>query len=144
MSIARRHAPQRSAFTLVEAVIAIVVLSAGAPMLFWAIREAQAQRADPAMASTATWLCVERIEDITADRNSTTRGYAYLTNANYPAESPVTGFTSFSRTTSITETGPDLATPGVGYKSVTVTVSWTTPQGTPRSVSLVTVLTELQ
>jgi hypothetical protein len=49
----------------------------------------------------------------------------------------------YDREVTITETGPDLQSPGTGYKTVAVTVGWTHPDGTPRLVTLATVVTEL-
>jgi len=127
---------------MVEAIAAIVVLAIAIPPTMWAIREAHVQRVNPRMASTARWLAVEKIEDTIADRHSTTRGYGYVVNANYAAESPVTGFTGFTRSVSVTETGADLASAGTGYKRVTVTVGWTDATSTSRTLTLTTVVTD--
>jgi hypothetical protein len=79
---------------------------------------------------------------VIADRHSTTRGYAYVTGVNYPDETPVAGQQTFSRSVSVAQTGPDLVTPGTGYKLVTCTVSYADPRGGARSVAVSTVLTE--
>jgi hypothetical protein len=127
---------------MVEAIAAIVVLAIAVPPAMWAIREAHVQRVNPRMASTARWLAVEKIEDAIADRHSTTRGYAYVVNANYATESPVSGFAGFTRSVSVTETGADLLSAGTGYKRVVVTVSWTDATSTSRSLTLTTVVTD--
>jgi type II secretory pathway pseudopilin PulG len=129
-------------FTIIEAVAAIVMLALIIPPTMYALREAHIQRVNPVMASRARWLATERLENIIADRHSTTRGYTYLVNANYPAEASIASFAGFTRSTSITETGPDLATSGTGYKRATVTVSWTDATGTARALSISTIVTD--
>jgi hypothetical protein len=110
--------------------------------MVWALRRAHAHRANSTLASTARWLAAEKLEDALADRHSTTRGYAFVSGANYPPENPVAGFPGFSRTVSISETGPDLGTPGAGYKTVTASVSYTDGTGSMQTVSLQTVVTD--
>lgn len=136
------NASDRRAFTLIEAIAAIVILSIAIPPLLFSIRAAHRQRVDPVLASTARWLATEKLEDIIADRHSTTRGYDYLIAGNYSAEAQVTGFTNFSRSVSFSEKEADLTTAGTGYMIVTVTVGWTDGGGTARSLSVATVLTE--
>ena len=130
------------AFTLVEALLAVVVLSVALPPMLWALREAHAARIAPIRASTARWLAVEQLEDIIADRHSETRGYSYIVQANYPGEPAVPGFAAFARQVEITETGADLASAGAGYKRVTVTITWTDPSAAPQSLAIATVLTD--
>jgi prepilin-type N-terminal cleavage/methylation domain-containing protein len=129
-------------FSLLEAIVAIVVLSLAVPAMVWALRMAHGARVDPVLASKARWLASEKLEDVIADRSSTTRGYTYVIAANYPAESPVPGFTGFTRSVAITETGPDLASAGTGYKRVVVTVGYTGAGGAARTLMLSTVVTE--
>ena len=133
---------QRRAFTLIEAIIAIVVLSISVPPMFWAIRQAHINRVNPEMISRARWLATEKIEAIIADRHSTTRGYSYLNTTNYPAEPSITGFPGFTRSVSFAETGVDLTTAASGYTKITVTVGWTDATATARSLSINTVLTD--
>jgi type II secretory pathway pseudopilin PulG len=132
---------QRS-FTLVETIAAIVILAVGIPPMLWAVREAHVQRVNPVMASTARWLATEKLEDVIADRHSTTRGYDWLVAGNYPAEPSVTGFANFSRAVTLNETAADLVTVGEGYMTVSVAVSWTDATGTARTLSVSTVVTE--
>jgi prepilin-type N-terminal cleavage/methylation domain-containing protein len=129
-------------FTLIETIAAIVVLAIAIPPMLFAIRDSQVQRVGPVMASQARWLAAEKLEDIIADRHSTTRGYDYLIPANYTDESPVSGFSAFDRSVTLTETEADLTTAGTGYMIVTVEVSWTDAGGDARTLSLSTVLTE--
>lgn len=136
-----RHTTRRG-FTLAEAVIAVVILAISVPSMLWAVRQEHKARVQPVMASKARWLATEKLEDIIADRHSTTRGYTYLTTSNYAAESPVSGFTGFTRSVAIAETAADLASAGTGYKKVTVTVGWTDGTGAARTLALATVITD--
>ncbi|MCZ6542471.1 MAG: type II secretion system protein, partial [Planctomycetota bacterium] len=72
MSTARTHG-----FTLLETIAAVVILALAIPPMLWAVREAHIQRVNPMLASKARWLATEKLEDIIADRHSTTRGWAY-------------------------------------------------------------------
>lgn len=131
-------------FTLVELIAAIVLLAIAVPPMIWATRQSQHQSVDPVLASRARWIATEKIEDIIADRYSSTRGYGYLTSSNYldePAGS-ITDYGGFARRVSLLETTADLVTPGSGYMTVTVHLSWTGAAGQPRQMSLSTVLTE--
>ena len=123
----------RRGFTLMESIAAIVILTIAIPPVVWALRQGHVQRIDPVLTSRARWLAAEKLEDVIADRHSTTRGYDYLIAANYPAEGSITGFPGFSRSVTLTETEADLVTAGSGYMQVTVTVSWTDGKPSPGS-----------
>jgi len=138
MSRRRNH----KAFTLVETIGMIVVMAVALPPTLFSLREASVDRVAPVLASRARWLATSKLEDIIADRHSTTRGYDYLISNNYPAESSITGYPGFTRTVSFTETEIDLVTPGTGVMTVTVTVSWNDPKKGSRSLSVSTILTE--
>lgn len=133
---------RRRGFTLIETISTIVILAIAIPPMLWAIRQAHVQRVNPMMASKARWLAMEKLEDIIADRHSTTRGFGYLVVGNYPAESPVTGFTGFTRSVTFNQTTVDLVTPGAGYMRATVSVGWTDATSTARSLAIATVITE--
>lgn len=128
-------------FTLIEMILAIVVISVAFPPMLWAIQGAQATRVAPVLFSRARWLASEKLEDVIADRHAATRGYSYVLTGNYPAEAPVSGFTGFTRSVAVVETGPKFVVGGTGYKTVTVTVGWTDGRGTPQTLALSTVLT---
>lgn len=134
--------PRRRAFSLIDTLAAIVLISVAAPLMLMAIGQSTLRRATATQSITARWLLSEKLESITADRHSTTRGYTYLTTANYPAEAPVAGYPNFTRNTTITETTADLTTPGTGYKTVTVTVTWNDPTAGTRTSTLSTVVTD--
>jgi prepilin-type N-terminal cleavage/methylation domain-containing protein len=137
----RSAAPVRRGLTLIESIAAMVVMAIALPPMLFSMRQAQLQRVNPMMASKARWLAQEKLEDVIADRHSTTRGYGYLLASNYPAESPVSGAAGFTRTVTLAEKAADLTTAGTGYMKVTVTVSWTDATGTTRSLPISTVLT---
>ncbi|MBX3356891.1 MAG: prepilin-type N-terminal cleavage/methylation domain-containing protein [Phycisphaeraceae bacterium] len=137
-----RRSPARRGFTLIEAIASMVILGIALPPMLWAVRQEHRNRISPLYASKARWLATEKLEDIIADRHSTTRGYAYLTAGNYPAEATISGYPGFSRSVALVETGPDLATAGTGYMKVTVSVTWTDSTGTSRTLPVSTVLTD--
>ena len=132
----------KPAFTLIESLAAVVILAIAIPPMLWSIREAHVGRVDAILSSRARWLATEKLEDVIADRHSTTRGYTYLTTGNYSAESPVTGFANFNRSVALTETTADLSTSGSGYMNVTVSVTWNDAMGTARTMAISTVLTD--
>ena len=136
---------RRSAgFTLVELVAAIVLLAVAVPPMIWAMRQAEHDFVDPILTSRARWIATEKLEDVIADRHSQTRGYDFLVPANYPFEAvgSIPGFPGYSRDVSFSETTADLSTPGDGYMTVTVTVTWTGAAGQSRQTSLSTVQKE--
>ena len=138
MSTARTHG-----FTLIETIAAVVILTIAIPPMLWSVREAHIQRVNPMLASKARWVATEKLEDIIADRHSTTRGWAYLEDpANYPAEPTITGYPGFSRTVTRTQTEADLTTAGDGYMTIEVQVQWTDATGIVRTLSVSTVVTE--
>lgn len=137
------HASGRRGLTLIEAIAAIVILSVAIPAMLWALRDAARRRVDPVLVNRARWLAGERLEDIIADRHSPSRGYAYVVNANYAAENPVSGFNGMQRTVSIVETGsPPSFGAGTGYKTVTISVTFTDGMAVSRTLSLATVITD--
>lgn len=124
------------AFTLIESIAAIVILAVALPAMLWAIRDAAARRADPALIVKANWLAAEKLEAVIADRHSSSRGYAWLIDANYPDEAAVADFPAFSRSVAITQTASDLSTPGVGFKVIAVTVTFPALNAPSRSVTM--------
>ncbi len=138
----RTHRKPHRGFTLIETIAAMIILTIAIPPMMWAIRNAHTQRVNPMMASKARWLATEKLEDIIADRHSTTRGYDYLVTGNFAAETPVSGYTGFNRTVAFAETTADLATAGTGYKRATVTVTWTDATATSRSLAVSTIVTD--
>ena len=88
---------------------AILVIAIAFPPLFFALTDAHRSRVEPIQVSKARWLAAEKIEDVLADRHSSTRGYSYVSSGSYPAENPVTGHAGFSRSVSVSETRSRVA-----------------------------------
>ncbi len=129
-------------FTLIEAIIAIIVIGTTMPAMLWALGQASMDRVSPVQASTARWLAMEKLEDVLADRSDVDRGYTYIVASNYPDESSVSGFTDYARSVAIVETDASFTPGGTGVKKVKVTVSWVHHDGQTHSVSLSTVVTD--
>ncbi len=141
--VGQRGRRRLGGFTLIEVIIAVVVLAIAIPPVFWALRDANVRRVDPINLSRARWLVNEKIEDVLADARSTTRGYSYVVSGNYASESPVSGFTGFSRSVAISESGASLVSgSGTGYKTVAVTVNYVDGKGATKSLSVSTVVTQ--
>lgn len=131
----------RPAFTLMECVIAVIIIGVATPAMFFAMRNASLDTITNLQVSRACWLAQEKLEDVIADRHSTTRGYAYVFAANYPAEPTLTGFPGFTRSVTIGETGATLTGSGTGYKKITVTVTYPDWSGATRSFAVQTIVT---
>jgi prepilin-type N-terminal cleavage/methylation domain-containing protein len=129
-------------FTLIETIIAVVVLGIAIPSMLWSIQSAHQQRVDPMLTSKARWLAQEKIEDVIADRHSAARGYAWVLTSNYATENPVSASSGFTRSVTVAESSADLVTAGAGYKTITVTVGWTDSRHAARSLSIATVVTD--
>ena len=130
----------RRGLTLIEAIAIVTIMAIAVPTMMWSMAGAHENRVAPLMASRARFLAAERLEQVIADRFAPLRGYTYIVAPNYLAESAVSGFSIFGRSVAINETGASLTGTGVGYKSVAVTVTWSTRNGTQSTV-LSTVVT---
>lgn len=137
-----RSSSSRRAMTLVECIAAVVILALAAPPLLLAARTAAHAQADPVLMSTARWLATEKLEDVIADRHSSTRGFDWVSGAHYLNEAPVAGFPAFSRSVSVESTGVNLVSAGSAAKVVTVTVSWQDSRGRNQNLSVATALTD--
>ena len=107
---------KRRAATIIEVVMAIVILSIALPPLISAFADAAHQSIHPSNAAIASFLATERMEEVIARRFRATDGYDAVTMPNFPNESPVAGFPGFDRTM--------LMLPVGNYKRVRVTVTW--------------------
>lgn len=141
-STGTRGSRSRSGMTLVECVAAVVIMALAIPPAFVAVRAAATGQADPILITRARWLAMEKLEDVIADRHSTTRGYGWVATGQYAAENPVSGTTGFTRAVTVAETDASLSGAGTGYKTVTVTVGWTSALGSAKTLSIATVLTD--
>ncbi|MFN7396876.1 MAG: type II secretion system protein, partial [bacterium] len=116
--------PRRRAFSLIDTLAAIVLISVAAPLMLLAIGQSTLRRATATQAITARWLLSEKLESITADRHSTTRGYTYLTTTNYPAEAPVAVYRIINRHTKITTPTAHKTTASDPHQTLTHKVTW--------------------
>lgn len=116
----------RRSTTIIEVVAALTILSIALPPLMTAFADASRQTIYPANAAVAAFLTVEKMEEIVARRYRGTDGYSAISSANFPAETPVSGFPVFNRSVTITYVNSSLATVGSdqGYKKARVTVTW--------------------
>ena len=116
----------KRAATIIEVVAAVVILGIAMPTLMRAFTDSAKQSIQPTNATIASFLAIERMEEVIARRYKSTSGYADLIAANFANETPVTGFTRFNRTVTFSEVTSSLAASGspVGYRKARVTVSW--------------------
>lgn len=122
---------RRRSATIIEAVAAVVILGVALPPLMQAFGEGTRQSIYPTNATIASFLAIERMEEVIARRFKSSTGYADLTATNFPDESPVSGFSRFNRTVTFSEVTSSLAPSGsaVGYRKARVTVTWTAGGG---------------
>jgi len=90
---------ERAGFTLVELLVVMVVLAFGLITLLMMLKSASANNADAHFLTVAQKLAEGRLEQVISDRR--TQSFAYITNANYAAEDPVSGFAGYRRTVNI-------------------------------------------
>jgi Tfp pilus assembly protein PilV len=117
---------KRQGATIIELAACIMILAVALPTLLKTFAEASMKSMHPANEAMASFLAIDRMEEIVARRYRGTDGYSAVTTANFPNESPVSGFTGFTRSVTVTTVDSSLATVGsdVGYKKVRVTVTW--------------------
>lgn len=127
------------AATIIEVAMAMVILSVALPPLISTFTDAAAQSITPSETTIASFLVIERMEEVVARRYrgidvSGDDGYDALTvtpspPADFPDESPVTGFPRFNRTVRVSYVdyvSGTLVSAGSdqGYKLVRVSVTW--------------------
>lgn len=116
-----RAARRRAAgFTLIEVAILIVIAGIAVLPLAMLFATTSIRSADARSASVAAHLAQAKLEEITADRRSATRGFAHLQSANYPPEGSIPAFSTYSRSVTV---APDSVFDGVRYRTVSVSVT---------------------
>jgi len=109
-----------SGFTLIEVVLIIVIAAVAVLPLSMLFANTSIRSGDARNATIAAQLAQVKMEEITADKNSPSRGFSFLVPANFPPERPVRAFAGYSRSVSI---APDSTYDGVRFRSVSVSVS---------------------
>jgi len=124
-----RRTVRRSA-TIIEVAMALVILSVALPPLVKSFADASMQTIHPAQATVASFLAIDRMEEIVARRYRGIQGGVKpndaIVSANFPPETPVAGFGRYERRVTFSEVNSALqptATPS-GYRKARVTVSW--------------------
>lgn len=121
---------RRRCTTIIEVVMALVILGIALPPLISSFADASMQSIHPSNTTVAAFLVIDRMEEVVARRyrgiDSGVTGYDAITTVNFPDEVPVPGFAALERRVTIAEVDSDLNPSGtqVGYRLVTVTVSW--------------------
>jgi Tfp pilus assembly protein PilV len=117
---------QARGFTLIEAVLTILIISIGlfAMMILFDNVTRSAMEGD--FATTATYLARERLERMVFDK--VYKGYNYIAAGNYPAsEAVLIGSQSYTRLISILEVSKNnlsVGQTGSGFKRIDVSVRW--------------------
>ena len=130
-------------FTLVELLVVMIVLAFGLITLLMMLKSASANNADAHFLTVAQKLAEGRLEQVISDRR--TQGFAYITNANYVAEDPVTDFPGYRRKVNIYYVSlanlNTVAGSATNYKRVDVAVEHTSVSSDFPPVEVSTVMT---
>lgn len=124
------HDRVRTGVTIIEVVMALVILSVALPPMVASFADASRQSIRPSNSTVASFLAIDRMEAVVARRYQGTDGYDQL-GTMAATESAVSGFPQFSRTTVVETVSVNYGTGAVttsgsdvGYKRVRVSVAW--------------------
>ena len=113
--------PRDAGFTLPEVVLILVIAAVAVLPLGMLFANSSIRSSEARNATVMAQLAQAKMEEIAADKSSSSRGFSYLTAANYPAENPVAAFTGYSRSVAF---APDSVYDGVTFRTVSVTVAF--------------------
>jgi type II secretory pathway pseudopilin PulG len=122
--IALGRRSRRAAFTLMELVASMLLLSIAFPPLAVSMRDAVVRQGANNQRLIARWLAHARMEEVLADRHSSTRGWPSLTTGNYIGGAPWSQFPGFTQTVTVTDHDATLSAAGTTHKIITVTIRW--------------------
>lgn len=121
---------RRRGVTIIEVVMALVILSVALPPMVASFADASRQSIRPSNSTVASFLAIDRMEAVVARRYQGTDGYDQL-GSMAGTETAVSGFPRFLRTTVVETVAVDYGTGAittsgsdVGYKRVRVSVAW--------------------
>ncbi len=134
----------KKAFTLVELVIFLIVLSVGLVTLLLVLRSANVNNATAHFMTVAGELAEGKLDQVMSDRK--TQGFGYIINSNYPLEDPVGGFANYRREVDIYYVDlsdlNDEARRATDYKRIDVVVS--SRVGIGADIKLTTIVSNYQ
>lgn len=116
---------KKTGFTLIELVIVILMVGIFLPAMFQTMQTGIIQDSEIYLGQQQLFLAEASMEEVTADRNSPSRGFPYLSSGNYGSSTGIPGFTRQVQVSNTTVMGKPA-------KNVTVTIM---KQGIP-SISL--------
>ncbi|MCK4342223.1 MAG: prepilin-type N-terminal cleavage/methylation domain-containing protein [Phycisphaerae bacterium] len=112
--------------SLVEVVVAIVIVGLAAPPLLFQIANGVRQQEAVLIQQNLVQLASERMWEIFTDHANPTRSYDYITAAAYPDETAPRALEGYQRQTEVREVSPaDYVSPqaGSGIKRFRITVT---------------------
>ena len=116
----------RRAMSLIEVVLAIVILGLAVPPLMIQLGAAVRSQTTSVLQLNMVQLASERLNEVLADYADQSRGYAYIITGNYPGEADPAGFKGYKRVTTVREVDPAdyvSAQPGSGIKRLRIDVT---------------------
>jgi prepilin-type N-terminal cleavage/methylation domain-containing protein len=116
----------RRALSLIEVVLAMVILGVAVPPLLLQISASVQQQETALIEQNLVQLASERMWAVFTDHADPTHGYDAIVAATYPDETAPNGLTGYVRRTEIREVSPDdyvTSQPGSGIKRLRVTVT---------------------
>lgn len=112
-------------FTLVEVILAIVILAVAIPSLMSAVSFMTARQVNTMGTTIAADLALEKMEEVIGDKINPSRGFTWIVNGpNYPNDIPIAGYNRSVNIICVTAANLNagVACP-TDFKRVQVTVS---------------------